>query len=222
MALCLAAVAGYVDGYALRSMGTFVSFMSGNTTIAGVQTGAGQFRAALPAAVAILSFFAGSFAGNWIAHGKSRFSHNLLFGTAAALLAITIVLRPLGLLNTEVWISLLSIAMGTLNPTLSRVGAENVNLTFVTGALNKAGNHLALAARKVALADARGVWDSQLRRAGIETSIWASFLCGAILSGIMRRLAGLELLPALIVLVFFALFSSTGAERLTNAQPQRG
>jgi uncharacterized membrane protein YoaK (UPF0700 family) len=35
-AICLATVAGYTDGYGLRQFNTFISFMSGNTTIAGV------------------------------------------------------------------------------------------------------------------------------------------------------------------------------------------
>src|ERR1700746_2623773 len=46
-AICLATVAGYTDGYGLRQFKTFISFMSGNTTIAGVNVGEQKFHAAL-------------------------------------------------------------------------------------------------------------------------------------------------------------------------------
>ena len=56
-ALCLATVAGYTDGYGLRQFNTFISFMSGNTTIAGVYVGEQKFHSALPEAVAIFFFW---------------------------------------------------------------------------------------------------------------------------------------------------------------------
>jgi uncharacterized membrane protein YoaK (UPF0700 family) len=36
LAVFLALVAGYLDGYGLLVLGTYVSFMSGNTTLAGL------------------------------------------------------------------------------------------------------------------------------------------------------------------------------------------
>ena len=46
LAIFLALIAGYLDGYGLLVLGTYVSFMSGNTTIAGLRSGqewTGQF-----------------------------------------------------------------------------------------------------------------------------------------------------------------------------------
>src|SRR5271169_6252941 len=43
----LALIAGYVDGYGIVALGVYVSFMSGNTTQTGTQTGQGHFAAAL-------------------------------------------------------------------------------------------------------------------------------------------------------------------------------
>ena len=43
-AVCLALVVGYVDGYALRVLANHVSFMSGNTTFAGVEACEGHLR----------------------------------------------------------------------------------------------------------------------------------------------------------------------------------
>ena len=43
-AIFLAMVAGYLDGYGLLFLKTYVSFMSGNTTSTGVMSGSGDFR----------------------------------------------------------------------------------------------------------------------------------------------------------------------------------
>jgi hypothetical protein len=75
-AICLATVAGYTDGYGLRQFNTFVSFMSGNTTSAGVYVGEQKFHAALPEAVAIFFFLVGTFLGHWIVVSKPPFPQN--------------------------------------------------------------------------------------------------------------------------------------------------
>jgi uncharacterized membrane protein YoaK (UPF0700 family) len=66
LAICLALIAGYVDAYGLIAFATYVSFMSGNTTQTGSMVGQGNLVAALPSAVAIVFFVAGSFAGTWL------------------------------------------------------------------------------------------------------------------------------------------------------------
>jgi uncharacterized membrane protein YoaK (UPF0700 family) len=52
LALCLVLIAGYLDGYGLLVLGTYVSFMSGNTTMAGVRAGQANFLAAFYPAIA--------------------------------------------------------------------------------------------------------------------------------------------------------------------------
>ena len=74
-AVFLALVAGYLDGYGLRVLGTYVSFMSGNTTFAGLKSGEGNFQATLPSAIAVLSFVTGSFLGNLFSQSRFRYSH---------------------------------------------------------------------------------------------------------------------------------------------------
>ena len=60
----LALIAGYLDGYGLRFLGAYVSFMSGNTTNTGMYSGERAFHAAVPSAVAIALFVTGSVLGN--------------------------------------------------------------------------------------------------------------------------------------------------------------
>lgn len=207
-AICLATVAGYTDGYGLRQFNTFISFMSGNTTIAGVSVGEQKFHAALPEAVAIIFFLVGTFLGHWILVGKYRHSHRIVLLTSAAFMAAFVILNLRVAFIAEVGIALLSASMGIMNPAVARIGAESVNLTFVTGALNKLGNHLALAARGTPPQDAQGSRDTHLRRAGLEGGLWLAFCAGAIFAGVVtKRVAGFELVPAIGILIFFALLS---------------
>jgi uncharacterized membrane protein YoaK (UPF0700 family) len=211
-AISLALVAGYVDGYALHVFGIYVSFMSGNTTMTGVGLGQGQFLAALAPALAIAGFLAGSFVGNWFVHSDLKESRRLLFVASALFIASFIAINQNLSVHANLSLPLLSVAMGMLNPAVSRVGAEPISLTFVTGTLNKIGNHFALGIRHAKLLDAQGPWDTHFRRAALETSLWMGFLAGAILSGAASRYFGVvELVPASIALVGFAVFNRAEA-----------
>jgi uncharacterized membrane protein YoaK (UPF0700 family) len=207
LAIGLALIAGYVDACGLCCFATYVSFMSGNTTQTGVLTGQGKLTAALPSALAILSFVVGSFAGTWLAHSGRRPARRLLFGVVSILLAAVIGVAQLGALQATVGIAMLSLAMGMLNTTLSRVGGEPVSLTFVTGDLNRIGSHLASALKRVPLQDAHGLWDTHLRRAGLLATIWTCFLAGAALSGAATSYFGVwALLPPFLIMLALALF----------------
>ena len=216
-ALSLALVAGYLDGYGLRVLGTYVSFMSGNTTLAGLKGGQGNFRAALAPAIAIMLFVTGSFLGNLFTQSRLRYSSRLIFGVIAGLLATVAGLERHNLWNVHSEIALLSLAMGMMNPALSKVGAESVSLTFVTGTLNRIGGHLAAAAWRKPLSERRGPTDSHLARARIDASVWLGFLGGAALSGMAASHSRMwALLPPCIVLIALGLFSKS-----TTASPAR-
>jgi uncharacterized membrane protein YoaK (UPF0700 family) len=202
-ALSLALVAGYLDGYGLRVLGTYVSFMSGNTTLAGLKGGQGNFRAALPPAIAIMLFVTGSFLGNLFTQSRLRYSSRLIFGVIAGLLATVAGLERHNLWNVHSEIALLSLAMGMMNPALSKVGAESVSL--------------AAAAWRKPLSERRGPTDSHLARARIDASVWLGFLGGAALSGMAASHSRMwALLPPCIVLIALGLFSKS-----TTASPAR-
>src|SRR5271167_5024557 len=208
LAIFLALIAGYLDGYGLLVLGTYVSFMSGNTTIAGLKSGQGNFQAALPSAIAIVSFVTGSFLGNLFGQSRLRHSHRLIFGVIAGLLATVAGLERHGLWSAPAEIALLSLAMGMMNPALSKVGAESVSLTFVTGTLNRIGGHLAAAAARKPLPEGQGSGDSHLARARIDASIWSGFLVGAGLSGMAAsHFRVWALLPPCVVMIALGLFS---------------
>jgi uncharacterized membrane protein YoaK (UPF0700 family) len=208
LAILLALIAGYVDGYGLFVLGTYVSFMSGNTTFAGLMSGQGNFHAALPSAIAVLSFVTGSFLGNLLSQSGLRYSHRLIFGAIAGLLATVAVVERHGEWNAAVEVALLSLAMGMINLALSKVGAESVSLTFVTGTLNRMAGHLAAAAGRKPLPEKDGPGDSHLARARIDASVWLGFLAGAGLAGMASsQFRVWALLPPFFVIVALGLFS---------------
>jgi len=221
LAVFLALVAGYLDGYGLLVLGTYVSFMSGNTTFAGLKSGQSNLQAALPSAIAVLSFVTGSFLGNLFSQSRLRHSHRLTFGVMAGLLATVAGLERHGLWNAPAEIAMLSMAMGMMNPAVSKVGAESVSLTFVTGTLNRIGGHLAAAAGRKPLSEGQGPGDSHLARARLDASVWSGFLVGAALSGMAASHFQMWApLPPCVVMIALGLFSKGATpspeERITS------
>lgn len=222
LGIFLAVIAGYLDGYGLRFLGTFVSFMSGNTTMTGMNAGEGNFGAALPAAVAIAFFVAGSFSGNLLAHSRFRHSHRIILGAIAGLLGAAAFLDRRNLANAAFEIAVLSLAMGMTNPALAQIGAESVSLTFMTGTLTRIGGHLASAAGQDSLPGAQGPWDSHLARARIDSSLWLGFLAGAGVSGFvgadLRRWA---LLPPCFIMIALSVLSERAVRISERTMPAK-
>jgi uncharacterized membrane protein YoaK (UPF0700 family) len=206
LATVLAMIAGFVDAYGIITYGVYVSFMSGNTTQTGYQAAEGELAAAAASALAILFFVGGSFAGTLLADFAGRRARKLLFSVVAAALTAIIGGTQLAGLSTGVHIAAASFAMGAMNSALSRIGAQSVSLTFVTGTLSRVGSHLALAVRRASLSDAQGPWDTHLRRALLLARVWTGFLGGALLSGAATPRFGAWVLsaPALILAAMVA------------------
>jgi uncharacterized membrane protein YoaK (UPF0700 family) len=203
LAAALALIAGFIDAYGMITYGVFVSFMSGNTTQTGYQTAEGAFGPASLSALAILFFVVGSFAGTLMVEFAGRYARRVLYCVVAAALAAIAGLTQLGMLPGAFAIAAISVAMGVMNNALSRVGAQAVSLTFVTGSLSRVGSSLALALRRAPLRDAQGPWDTHLRRALLLARLWLGFLVGAFLSGATTPRYGAVVLsaPALILAV---------------------
>src|SRR5215475_9826911 len=143
VAIFIALIAGYVDACGIRVFGTYVSFMSGNTTQTGVLLGRRQLIPALPFVIAIVFFVAGSFAGTWLTHSAGRRSHQFLLTAVAMLLGATVGSMYTHSIRPKIWIAVLASAMGMMNTTLTQIESESVSLTFVTGNLSRIGKHLA-------------------------------------------------------------------------------
>jgi uncharacterized membrane protein YoaK (UPF0700 family) len=206
LAAALAMIAGFVDAYGMITYGVYVSFMSGNTTQAGYLAAEGAFGPASLLALAILFFVVGSFVGTLMVELAGRYARRVLYCVVAASLAAIVGLTQWGVLFGACAIAAISVAMGVMNNALSRVGAQAVSLTFVTGSLSRVGSSLAHALRRAPLRDAQGPWDTHLRRALLLARLWLGFLVGALASGAVTPHYGALVLsaPALILTVLAA------------------
>ena len=208
----LSLTAGYVDAYGLVVLGTYVSLMSGNSTTMAAELGRNQFAQAAPAAAAIPAFVAGVLVGTLLTHRRAGRPHRVLFAVIATVLAAAIGLGA-AQVPKVIEIAALSLAMGMVNPALSHVGRETVNLTFITGTLSRVGSHLALGLKRMPVADAEGAWDTHFHRALIDALLWAAFVLGAVLCVVaMPALRGLTLAPALAVMLALCLFWPAAAD----------
>ena len=213
LAAALAMIAGFVDAYGMITYGVYVSFMSGNTTQTGYQAAEGAFGPASLSALAILAFVVGSFAGTLLVQAAGRRARRVVLVVVAAALAAIVSFTQLGMAPGGFAIAAISCAMGVMNSALSRVGAQAVSLTFVTGGLSRVGSSLALALRRAPLPDSDGPWDTHLRRALLLARLWAGFLLGALLSGAATPRYGALVLaaPALILGLLAAFDRPDGA-----------
>ena len=183
--------------------------MSGNTTQTGANLGRADLPLAIPSALAIAAFLLGIFLGNLrsttnqpTAGGHTKKHDGLALVSVATMLALACIGLSLHFLAALPSIALIAFAMGLMNTTFSRIGNEQVHLTFVTGALNKIGTHLALATRHDPLTDSAGPWDTHKSRALLLTAVWSAFLIGAILAGLATpRFAEWTLIPPAAILL---------------------
>jgi len=144
LAIALSAVAGYVDAIGfLKLGGFFVSFMSGNSTRLGVGAAAGQWDSARTALALIGLFVAGVVAGALIARRAGEERRWVVMAFEAALLATAAGLIGAGF--DAAGVAAMVLAMGAENAVFQRNGDVGLGLTYMTGALVKAGQRIAAA-----------------------------------------------------------------------------
>ncbi len=144
LAAVLSGVAGYVDAIGfLKLGGFFVSFMSGNSTRLGVGLATGHVGAALTALTLIGLFVAGVVLGALVARRAGEDRRARVMALEAVLLASAAALIMAGLDGPGV--AAMVLAMGAENAVFQRNGDVGVGLTYMTGALVKAGQRIAAA-----------------------------------------------------------------------------
>ena len=214
-AALLAVIAGYIDSYVFLNYKVYGSFMSGNTTQTGLQTGQGRLAEAGLNLLPIPLFVAGVFGGTLLLHSSLRYRSSWLFGSVAALLAMAMAAANPGVLPGWSGVILLSLAMGIMNTAVTRVGEQSVSLGYVTGDLNNLAQQLALAVKRVPVPHGSG--DTHGRRATLLAGIWAAFLIGAALAGAATpRFAVCTLLPPILVLLALIAFGRAIVDRRTG------
>jgi uncharacterized membrane protein YoaK (UPF0700 family) len=144
LAAVLSGVAGYVDAIGfLKLGGFFVSFMSGNSTRLGVGLATGHITAALTALTLIGLFVAGVVLGALVARRAGEDRRAMVMALEAFLLACAAALIMAG--QDGPGVAAMVLAMGAENAVFQRNGDVGVGLTYMTGALVKAGQRIATA-----------------------------------------------------------------------------
>jgi uncharacterized membrane protein YoaK (UPF0700 family) len=172
LACALSALAGYVDGIGFIHLGgLFVSFMSGNSTRMGVSLADGHWHDAAQALGLIALFVVGAAWGSLIVLGRGANRQPWVLSVEALLLAAAAACHALG--YPQAAIAGIVLAMGLENAVFQIDGGAGLGLTYVTGALVKAGQLIAAALS----GGARWGWVPNLL---LWAALVAGSLCGAL------------------------------------------
>ncbi|MEI9927928.1 MAG: DUF1275 family protein [Sphingomonas sp.] len=139
IAVCLAALAGFVDALAFTSVGFFASFMSGNSTRLGVGLGSGSAGDATVAAALVLSFVSGVILAAVIARAAPARTAPAVMAAVTGLLALGAAAARLA--PGTLALLLLAAAMGAAHRLLDRGGGAGAGGS--TASLVAVGERLA-------------------------------------------------------------------------------
>ena len=214
-----ALIAGYVDSYALLKFGVYASFMTGNTTSAGLFAGQHNWRRAGHSLLPIPCFLLGVLLGTLLTRSGER-RDQALARVSALVAAMLGVATAAGYFAWPGWLGvvILSLAMGLMNTSIVRVGAQAVSLGFMTGDLNSMAQHVALGIERAPVPEAQGSWDTHWWRAALLAGLWTTFLCGAVLGAVLAlRFAFWTLLPAAGMLLVLSVAERTSTSTSASA-----
>ncbi|MBJ8345141.1 YoaK family protein [Antrihabitans sp. YC2-6] len=142
LASALSSLAGFVDAIGFLELGGyFVSFMSGNTTQAGVNLGRGDFRNFGLAFGLIIAFVAGVVLGTQVGRRSGANRRVVLLVLVACVLGLAALFHTIPGV-AFVAPPVMAIAMGAENSVFERDGEVTIGLTYITGTLVKLGQHL--------------------------------------------------------------------------------
>lgn len=199
LALALGWVAGFVDGVGYITLyHLFTAHMSGNSVGLGVDIGQGHWLDALHRVTPIIVYVVGVGVGAALIEAGYRRG---IRATASAVLAVEAVALLLvitigsGHLTGQqvdtrtggifyLLAALLAGAMGLQSATLRRVSGRTVRTNFVTGILTNLAEDLvvvALTRRRKRTAET----GAAMRRAGLLSGIWVTYLVGAIVGAVL-------------------------------------
>ncbi len=188
-AVCLACMAGFVDALGFLHLGGFfTSFMTGNSTRMAV--GLAEATAVLLPAGLISLFVVGVFLGTLASNPPFSLSPRRLLVGIAALLAFAALIALAGLGTFAIFLT--PVAMGAMNTAFQRNGEVAFGVTYMTGALVKFGQRLAIAVS----GGAPWGWLPYLL-------LWFGLLLGAVCGALAYPLLGLAglLVPAAVLAV---------------------
>lgn len=180
LAISLSALAGFVDAMGYLSLGgLFVAFMSGNSTVLGINVaGAAAGRVGLAAGL-VACFVIGVMLGTWVGHTWRALRAPLVLVVVAAVLVAAAVLH--GQLFAAPVTLVMALAMGVENTVFAREGQSGLGLTYMTGTLVRLGQRLMEALTE------HGPWSAVVP----DVLLWSGMVAGAALGALVYGAVGL-------------------------------
>ena len=200
--LLLLAIAGSVDAVGFAELGRyFVSFMSGNTTLIGIDLAARDYRPVLMPLGLVALFVGGATTGTLLGEAAGRAGPAMVMLAEAALLGAACFgltsARPL------LGVIVLPVAMGLANIVTLHAGGPRPGTTYATGALVTLGVAIAGLGR-----------DSDPRDVLFYAGMWLALLLGAMAGAIGRmRFEGAVLLAPVAVLILVGIVELWSSRR---------
>jgi uncharacterized membrane protein YoaK (UPF0700 family) len=194
LAICLIAIAGYVDAVGFLKLGhLFVSFMSGDSTQFAVSAVHGEASKAGEAGGIVALFLIGVAAGRLLAQWAKEWRRPVVLLLDAALLGLAALVA-----SSPAAIVPIVLAMGIQNEAVRKAGEIKTALTYVTGTLVSLGENIADAF--VSEPDKHWAWVPYLL-------LWAGLVIGAGIGARIYADHGLRALlcPAAVLVVFAAI-----------------
>lgn len=141
LAVCLIAIAGYVDAVGFLRLGhLFVSYASGNSTQFAVAASQGAIQKAGEAGGIVALFVIGVVVGSFWARFAKQWRRPAVLLLDAALLALAAAIAA-----SPVAVVPIVLAMGIQNEALHKAGETKTALTYVTGTLVSLGENIVAA-----------------------------------------------------------------------------
>jgi uncharacterized membrane protein YoaK (UPF0700 family) len=216
-------VAGFVDAAGFLALaGTFVAFMSGNTSSGGALAGSFDLARAARQLFPLPFFVAGIYGGALVVQAAPAPAQHrryaLVLGVECGLIAMVLAAATLSGVHGAVplepaWrffglAAPLAVAMGLQNAMRMDVRGASLATTYVTGTLHVAAQALAratvLACRArgtVTAPPARGEAGTAAHVGVTSLAVWAGFLVGALAGGALFARVGLVALLAPVALL---------------------
>lgn len=199
LAICMMAVAGYVDAVGFLALGhLFVSYMSGNSTQFAVSLVNGNVGKAEKAGSIVGIYVFGVVIGHLLALRAQIWRRPAVLLLEAALLGVALLAAP-----SRFAIVPTVLAMAVQNEALHRAGEIKTQLTYVTGTLVRLGEHIA-SALSGCEPKKRWLWISYLL-------LWGALVIGAFIGALIYadRQIGALIWPVLAILLFAAITAAT-------------
>ncbi|MET4165236.1 MULTISPECIES: YoaK family protein [Gordonia] len=216
IAAALLFVAGLIDAIAFFVLkGSFVAFMSGNSTIMGASAAAGRWSTIALVAGLVVAFFSGAAGGAAISRwGGNHAPVWILGAVTGALLAGTVVALTA---SPTAGMVVVAVATGAINSALSHTSTVQGGLTYVTGTLVRSAHELVASLGT----DRPWAWVAVFW-------MWPVFVLGAVCGGFAERHWGVAGLWAGVLIAACALLlrvvetSSRGNSRSEGTERAAG